>query len=160
LTTQPEAAAKPKTIDDYPIPPEWQDETIAPRVKLGKDRNKKPHEWAIAPMSGRVIAKFTAHTIGMKDIIGNLLSGERDPVTGQMRPAEPEKIEQNIEKLYRGVHFGLQRAYPELEFDAFYDLPILPDELLEAFMSIAEAAGVKFERVSITGEAPAAPTES
>ena len=134
MSTEAPAGAKPTIrFSELPIPDEWKHE---PTIKLGS----KEKEYAIAPMSGRNIAKFTAQAVGLK--------------TG----AEMAKgnVIDNIEQLYRVVHFGLLRAYPEVTFDEFFDSDARPEQLQDAFEVVAKAAGMEFKKVASPGEAVAA----
>lgn len=128
-----EAPAEKLPFDKLEIPAEWEKE---PRVVLGA----KKREYAIAPMSGRNIAQFSALAVELKTSGAELAEGD---------------VPSNIEKLYKVVHFGLLRAYPTLSFDEFYDSDTLPDQLLVAFEAVAAAAGMTI-RVVPAGEATAA----
>lgn len=133
-----EAPAGPITkpqreLADFKIPDRWKDKDEAPRISLGG------HEFAVPPMSGRNIAQFSKMAIGLK-VGAGMTDGN---------------VDENFERLYRVVHFGLLRAYPDLEFDEFYDLPVPPDDLEAAFMVVAKAAGLSLKAVPV-GEAQAA----
>lgn len=129
-----EAPAK-TPFDQLEIPEQWKDE---PRVKLGA----KGREYAIAPMSGRNISEFTAAAVALKTGAAQLAQGD---------------VSHNIRDLYVVVHFGLKRAYPDLSFDDFYDSDARPDQLQDAFQTVATAAGLTL-RVVPAGEAQAAPS--
>lgn len=108
------------------IPDEWKDE---PRIKLGKQ------EWAVPPMTARVIIEFIKITSGLR------VSADAKSLSSD-----------DLEKLYLAVHCGLRRAYPNVSFDEFMEMPINPNDLIGAFPIIGAAAGLEVSKV---GEAQA-----
>lgn len=135
--TEAPAGNSQRELTDFKIPDRWKDKEETPRVTLGG------HEFAVPPMTGRNIAQFSKLAIGLK-VGAGMTDGN---------------IDENFEKLYRVVHIGLARAYPDLGFDEFYDLPIPPDDLEAAFMVVAKQAGLSLKAVP-AGEAVATASAS
>lgn len=99
----------------------------APRVTLaGK-------EWAVPPMSARKIIKFGGKIVGLN--LGRL-------------------DEDGLSAIYEATHIALGTAYPALTFDAFLDMPVTMDEILEAMPVLTTAAGMKMTK---PGEVKGAP---
>lgn len=135
-------APAPSKPSDFPIPKEWEEEktiTLAGR------------KWAIPPMTGRSIAKFTGRAAGLQ--VGPTMLQRDDSLTEDENEA---KVENSLRKLYELIHIGLNRAYPALDFETFYDMAVTPNELFAAFVTVGEAAGLEMKKVA-PGEAQAAP---